>query len=188
MANFIPTQLNKIKQKYGYVVRYGILEAMQIFNAIGPERHGCSDWYMFTMEQRRQKAKMLISRRNKVDNFYHNLEQSILTEGFRNPICVTAGHLKPPEKITKLPPEMQADPSKILAADVQGASRLHFAQKYNRYIPCFIVDFVNRFSNFEAFKSTQEIFDKCMDKPTNISCYSWGIYLHILPSSVYNEL
>lgn len=90
--------------------------------------------------------------------FYSKLEDSILTEGIRNPIMVNAGYVESPMD-RKLPVEERADPSKILACCRYGGSRLYFAHKHNLpKISCLVSDFVGKYkdSNYKIIKTQQE--------------------------------
>ena len=148
-----------------YTIRYGILLANDIANAIGPE----------------QKGHNAIKRRNKIDGFYDKLEKSILAHGVRNPLCVAAGNIKKKEWLSRLSPIMQANPKKILTVDFQGGSRLYIAQKHSLNVPVFVADFVGRFSDFELIENVEQIFAKCRDKPVDVRLYEWGVYLHNIP-------
>lgn len=77
-------------------------------------------------------------------NFFTKLEESVIKEGFINPILVNAGHC-PWLWQRKLPAEMKNDSSKILVCCKWGGSRLWVAQKHNLDVPCLISDFINRF-------------------------------------------
>lgn len=115
-----------------------------------------------------------IEKINNRTGFYRILEQSILQEGFRNPILVTAGwayhqHKRLAMRIPRyLPNEMKTDYSKILICDRNGGSRLYMAQKHGLNIPCIVSDFCGRFNKSKPLYTEDEIKKYFKDPPKHI--------------------
>ncbi len=148
-----------------FVVRYKELNPHLIYNLHGPEQPLVSfdpddDGSEFT--------QIRIDRQNKIDGFYEKLESSILKEGFRNPILVSAGRCMP-SVIGRMPKEIREDPSKILVLDVHGGSRLWAAQKHNLItVPCIITDFVDMFPECPVLETIDQILEYYQDPPRNL--------------------
>ena len=153
--------LKEDEMSWTYTTRYVVVPSNLILNESNPA---------FTM----------VDKLNRDDGFYDKLEASILKDGIRNPILVWAGWY-PPSKTTKLPLEMQEDPTKILVCYASGGSRLTIAQKYNMDIPCIVADFINRFPEGKILKTKQEIFDCYKDLPATIEFRSHGVRIIDLP-------
>lgn len=164
----------KILGKVEYKIRYAIVPSRSIFNLLGPNI-------------KNKNPEHYVNRRNSIDNFYNNLEESILKHGVRNPVSTSAGNIKKPQQIELLPEDMQKDRSKIWVCDFQGGSRLWIAQKYDLDVPCIIADFVNRFTDFEELNTADEIMAKFVDKPQDIRLYHWGVYFHHIPHIHMNK-
>jgi len=79
------------------------------------------------------------------NEFYTKLEESILKEGFRNPIFCNA--------------IAEGTFSRV------GTSRLWFAKKHGLDIPCVIADYVNAWPELEELKGEAEIRAKFKDQP-----------------------
>ena len=79
------------------------------------------------------------------NGFYSKLEESILRDGFRNPVLVNAGFV-PDVYHHLLPDEWRKDPAKILACVNLGGSRLWVAHQHKLTVPCIVSDFVGRFA------------------------------------------
>lgn len=151
--------------------RYTVLDPNTIYNIPSPSYR-----YKHLPEFERQiRTEDYINRRNRVDNFYTRLEQSILKEGFRNPIIVYAGWI--PIDVWKSLPEYVKTPSieTFICCWNWGGSRLYFAQKHNLPIPCIINDFTNLFPNAEELCSVEDILNKFTDPPTRVKLTPKGI-------------
>lgn len=115
-----------------------------------------------------------IDKINNRNGFYRVLEGSILKEGFRNPILVTAGwaynhHKRLATRMPRyLPKEMKQDYNNILICDRNGGSRLLMAQKHRLNIPCIISDFCGRFIGSEQLFTDVEIKLYFKDPPKHI--------------------
>lgn len=79
------------------------------------------------------------------NEFYTKLEESILKEGFRNPIFCNS--------------LAEGTFSRV------GTSRLWIAKKHRLDVPCIIADYVGRWANLEELKTEQDIRAKFKDQP-----------------------
>ena len=79
------------------------------------------------------------------NQFYTKLEESILKEGFRNPIFCNSIE--------------QGTFSRV------GTSRLWIAKKHKLDVPCIIADYVDRWTDLEELKTEQDIRGKFQDQP-----------------------
>jgi len=89
-----------------------------------------------------------IKRLNDENGFFIKLEQSILNEGFRNPIAITA----------------KKDGIKC----TYGGSRLMIAQKHNLKISCIISDYDNIFPDAKLVRDVREARKYFLDDPQKI--------------------
>ncbi len=119
-----------------YEVKYAVLPSMKIENGLKP-----SD----------ERIKIL----NEEQEFFIKLEGSIIREGFRNPIVVTATNKK--------------------ISNRYGGSRLMIAQKHYLYIPCIIADFDNVFPDALVLKTIDQIRSYFIDEPKKILFKPYGI-------------
>ena len=154
-----------------YIVRYSVLDATSVFNYIGPDVLGTAINHKLRLDNNK------IQERNKRDNFYNNLEKSILEEGFRNPIIVSAGWTSG-GIYRNLPKEIQDKGMRNLVICHQlGGSRLYIAQKHRLQIPCIIKDYSNVFRDLPVLDNEESIRILYKDQPTNVICT--GEYLRI---------
>ncbi len=169
-----------------YILRYGILDSNIIFNECGPHSGGPEGWDEESIEKRDVIAQRLIKTLNDDRGFYINLEASILKDGFRNPILVNAGwcpKIRDRGKNGRLPIEMQEDHSKILSCNQNGGSRLYIAQKNNLQIPCIVVDYVDRFSEFELLETKEDILEHYTDRPKKVMMLKDSFRIYHLPQA-----
>lgn len=179
-----------------YKIRYGILDSKIIANIQGPEwqylgsererYNGILGW-----DQRSINAREILAQEhirnfdNKNDNFYKKLEESILKEGFRNPLLIIAG--KRDEDFhnstrhgfdERVPLYMAEDHSKIVVCLSGGCSRLYFAQKHKLEVPVIISDFTDMFNTLEQFFTVEDILTKYKDPPERIKLGIRGVFQH----------
>ena len=149
-------KFHELKKMYGFSVRYVILDPFKIYNIHGPDSGCLIGWdnRRSTKRKRKIRAEIVTMKRNRHDKFFANLEHSILSKGFANPIMVNSGH-PGTNKVNLLPEHMQIDPNKILIC-VHGGSRLYYAQKYKMKIPCVICDWGPSFRNEREIRSEAE--------------------------------
>ena len=170
--------------KLDYIVRYVEIPAKQIFNMCGPEHWERRGWETVWSDE--EVLQNRIKERNKKDNFYNKLTGSILSQGFRNPILITAGWCLP-KNLQKLPLEMQENEEKILACFGNGGSRLWIAEKFNLTIPCIVSDFCDRFSDYKALNTIEEILACYKDPPEKIEFHEQGVNVFNLPQTQFKE-
>lgn len=158
---------------WNYKIRHEILDSNEIFNFVG-----------------RKITPRLMDVENKKSGFYKKLEQSILSEGFLNPILIVAGWSHDidskihQEFIRKtLPDHMKIDDSKILMCDRNGGSRLYFAHKHNLKVPCLISDYVERFVDSKQLETTEQILKCFTYPPKHIKFDSRGILI-LMPHKI----
>jgi len=120
-----------------YIVKYDILPSRTINNTLEP-----------TQER--------IDQLNKLEGFFTKLEISILGEGIRNPIVISAK-------------------SKDEIVPRYGGSRLMIAQKHNLDIPCIIADFKNVFPDSKVLKDVAAIYKCFKDRPKKVFLKPEGI-------------
>ena len=160
--------------------RYSVLDPNIIFNECGPHSVGPRGWNPRIIKARNVAAEKWIETMNRKNGFYDKLEASILREGFRNPILITAGWCRE-NKLHHLPIEMKEDHKKILWCGSSGGSRLWVAQKHNLPIPCIISDFVDRFSNAIVLNTEEEILSHYQDTPKKIKINMYGVAVTDVP-------
>ena len=179
-------QLKEDEMSWTYTARYVIIPSKLIFNECGPQSAGPRGWDENTIKKRKIAADRYIDTLNGKNGFYDKLEESILKEGVRNPILVSAGWC-PEKKISELPPEMKEDHSKILMCHSSGGSRLWAAQKHNLDVPCIVSDFCNRFPEGKILKTEQDVLACHKDKPRKITIGGHGVFITDLPQIQMEE-
>ncbi len=164
---------------FPYKIRYIVLDPNTIFNMCGPEHGGPQIWDEEGLRKRKEYAESYVKKLNDRNRFFIRLEESILTNGFRNPVLVNAGFVSP-RKLNFLPPEMKADPKKILFTTSNGGSRLWIAAKHNIEIPCMVSDFIGRFENELEIKTEKEFKTYYKDTVRGINFGEYGITIKTL--------
>lgn len=124
-----------------YEIRYGLLKPEQI-----PDSFIMADW---------------VYKKNERDfHFYTKLEESILKEGFRNPVMV---YEKPGERTFPY-----------------GGTRVWIAQKLDIPVPAIISDWTGIFKDWELITTINQALSKFKDLPTvmefhpQMGCQFWG--------------
>lgn len=158
------------------VIRYAVLPSQDIINLCGPENdpHG---WIPELIEARKQKTIERLSR-GATKKFFNELEASILDEGFRNPIIVTAGlfstqYMRIDKQLNyiqfaiRIPPERIHNIRTLITCERLGGSRLYIAQKHGLKIPCIVNDFIGLLPEAQALNNQDEILGCFKDKPTS---------------------
>lgn len=152
-----------------YRVRYVMLPAREIFGMVGRSGGGYNTLWSDWSAEGRQKRELIMREYEQgldaICGHYTKLEQSILSEGIRNPVIVTCG-LPRKRKMEHLPPEMRnLPPEKLLLLEMTtGGSRLHVCQKYDMTIPCLVNDWTGRF-RFESLVSSEDDAKKYYKDP-----------------------
>lgn len=124
------------REEYKYQIRFVYINANEISNTIEPN------------ETRREKL-------NKVNQFFDKLEQSILKEGIRNPVILTAQNGR--------------------LINRYGGSRVMIAQKLNIEVPAIVADFDDRFPEGQLLTSKNQMMEKFKDPPRKILFKHYGI-------------
>jgi hypothetical protein len=114
----------------------------------------------------------MIERLNEKNNFYNNLEESVLREGFKNPILVNY-HKCDPIMLKSLPKTIQNTPKRFVVCDFLGGSRLYIAQKHNMDIPCIVSDWKGDFPG-ERCVHPRDIQSKFNDT-VKVIYTTWGL-------------
>lgn len=172
------------------VIRYAVLPSKDIINLCGPENDP-QGWTPEIIQARKQKTQERISR-GATRRFFGSLESSILREGIRNPIIVTAGlfsmeymkvdkHLNYVQYAIRIPPEKIHNIRKLITCERLGGSRLYIAQKFDLKIPCIINDFIGLLPEAQVLNNQEEILDCFTDKPQSIVLNHKGFLANGLP-------
>jgi hypothetical protein len=143
-------------------VRYVTLPANEIFGMVGRCGGGYNTlWADWSEDGRRKRDLIMQEFEKELDNIcghYSKLEQSILSEGIKDPVIVTCG-LPKKRSIKHLPPEMLDRPVQdlLLLEGTTGGSRLYIAQKYNMNIQCIVNDWTGRFKDHPKLGSAEQV-------------------------------
>lgn len=157
-----------------YRVHFVILKARDIFGSVGRSGGGYNTvWSDWSDQGRARRDSIMQEYEQALDQLcghYQRLEESILREGFRNPITVTCGS---PRKRSweQLPPELRAlPPDQLLILETTtGGSRLHVAQKHDMEIPCIVSDWHGRFRTAPRINNEAEARLCYLDQPRTIT-------------------
>jgi len=134
------------------IVRYGVLPASEISDRVLVDNPGYGSPIGRWGSRPVKPDGSWISKQEMKWGFYTRLEESILKEGFRNPIFCNAI----PEGLF----------SRV------GTSRLWIAKKHNLEVPCIIADYVNRFPELEELRTEKEIRAKFKDQPNKVELHA----------------
>lgn len=167
-------RFSQIKERYGYTIHYTVLNANNICNIYGPDSGADVGWgdNEISTRKRLTKATRIITKRNKQDNFFNNLEKSILEKGIENPLMLYAGSLFK-FNLNNFPEHMRNDKSKILIC-VHGGSRLYYAQKYNMDVSCIVCSWCTRFKKEKVIRSEADLLN-CYKTPPTFTIMNYGI-------------
>lgn len=152
-----------------YKIRFLELNSRDIYNYVGPW-----DWRDSIIRQ--QKRQFIYDDK---PEWYNNLENDILLNGFNNPILAVSGQL-PKNNWSIIPTYAK----KGAICNILGGSRLFVAQKHNLTIPVILSDFNNHYSGLgqEIFHST-DILNLFTQPPSRIIYSKWGLDLRDLPGN-----
>jgi len=156
-----------------YKVHAVKLPARSIFGMVGRCGGGYNTlWEDWTPEGRAKRELIMAEYEQEMNvlcGHYSRLEQSVLAEGFRNPIIITCG-LPRKRRMENLPPEMRTlPPHELLLCEMtMGGSRLHVAQKHDMSIPCIVNDWTGRFQDSPEIRDPQEAYQLYQDPPKSI--------------------
>jgi hypothetical protein len=177
--NFNPTNSNPNKRTLSapavkpYKTYFAMIDANRIFGMVGRCGGGYNTvWEDWSDQGRAARTKIIQEFEegiNEICGHYTKLEQSILNEGFRNPLIITLG--KPVRKsFNLLPPELKAKPTNqlYLLEGTTGGSRLWVAQRHNMLVPCFVNDYTDTLMG-EEITTVDQVVKYYKDKPREIS-------------------
>ena len=132
-----------------YVVKYLVLDSNDIENPMCPSPHQ-------------------VQHENERNGFFIKLEESILREGFRNPINVW---VKDNGELTSW---------------YYGGSRLMTAKKHNLLIPCIVSDPINKFPDAKILTNAGEIRTMFKDRPETVIFEEAGLNISGCANSFLN--
>lgn len=159
---------------YEYYLKPCNLPSNKIYNLRGPESYGPIGWSKEILEQKREKAKEIEKVMDTdLNNWFSDIENNILTNGFLNPIIVHAGWVAPKEK-HKLPTK---DPSNLFVLFHIGGTRLYIAQKHNLEVPCLVCDFNNLVDGIDPIYDPIQAKEYFTKPPLRIDFKSQGAIL-----------
>lgn len=164
---------------------YAELPAREVFNLCDPaylpevsrEWQGNDPWHSTKYDALRG-----IMRRMYVDGFdaenghYQNLRDSILSEGFRNPIICSAGWLQARED-WELPPHVSRDTP---VCEYVGGSRLLVAQELDMIVPCIINDQTGQIDGYLCH-GVGDVVRRFTDIPSTCMINDGKLYCNHLP-------
>ena len=150
-----------------YQVYYKTIESSCVYNKLEPS------------------AEQIKRTEEKYPGFFKKLEESILKEGFRNPISVSKVRHKKEcifdfgkeLKVNEAQPYIKGD--KLFICHMHGGSRLYIAQKHQLEIPCIVADFTH--SKNKTIRNYRELMDLFKDKPRSIKFREFGVFIESLP-------
>ena len=171
-------------------IKYVTLSSLSIINMCGPSKDPMG-WTPEIIEQRKEKTLRRLSI-GSTKTFFNNLEKSILEEGFRNPIIVTAGFFSEAYKTVdgdknfkqfkrRIHPALRDDMENLLTCERVGGSRLYLAQKHGLDIPCIVNDFVGRIEGGQELNTIEEVKDCFQDLPATCFINEAGVMMGGLP-------
>lgn len=162
-----------MKPNANYKVYYAEIPPHDIYNECGPNPLKSGSW---------QQELTKIKNRNRLDNFYNNLEVSIAKEGVRNPICASFGWY-PPQKKYGIPKHLREED--FLCCHIIGGSRLYFAQKHNlESIPVIVSAFKpeiyqTTYPESKQIQTLEDIDKYFVNKPAKIRPTDIGIIVRM---------
>ena len=151
-------------------VYYETIDAKLIFGMVGRCGGGYNtvweDWSSEGRIARENIMREYETAMNKLCGHYAKLEDSIRTEGIRNPVIINCGFTKRC-KPKHVPPEIMALPpnKRFLLEGTTGGSRLWVAQKLNMPIKCFINDLSGSFQGAHRILTTRQALKYYNDVP-----------------------
>lgn len=169
------------------VVRFAILPPTRILNLTSPRYlpeisrawNGSLDWHHPRYEPLRDiMERMYVDGFNEASGHYERLEERVRSEGFRNPVMVSAGGLDARDP-NEIPPEWRSE--RLIACEYLGGSRLWTARRLGLEVPCIVNDHADVLPGAEALTSEAEILAKFTDRPASFQLSERGVTLNNLP-------
>jgi hypothetical protein len=152
-------------------VRFVEIEAASVFNLTSPRYlpqlslnwYGRREWFNEKYEPVRDICEHgYIAAFNAHNGHYDRLTESVLREGFRNPIMLTAGRLLR-RKASELPPAVLASP--YVVCEYVGGSRLYVAAKLGLKVPAIINDMIDIFPDAPELSGPSAVL-KTLQRPS----------------------
>lgn len=176
-------------------VRAVHVEARRVFNLASPRFlpelskrwQGVREWWSPCYEPVRDLCeRRYIELFDKATGHYERLEADVRTNGFRNPVMLSAGRLER-RKLTELPPDIR-ERSDLIACEYVGGSRLLIAAKLGLLIPAIVNDYAGVLPHGTAIKSgdTLAVMTRFKDLPRRVIWRENGsLYANHLPYTHY---
>lgn len=174
-------------------VRFAVLPASRILNLASPrflpeislDWKGKLPWHHLAYEPVRDLMERLyVDGFNAVASHYRRLEESMIAEGFRNPVVVAAGGLQK-RRITEVPPDLRTNG--LICCEYVGGSRLWVAQRLGMEVPCIVNDFGSVLPGAETLPDRAAILAKFKDRPRLVRIGRQGAFLNDLPYTHLRE-
>lgn len=157
-------------------VRYVDLPARSIYNLLDVQNRTAWDyfpelrpfwWNPCVVDIRSTIGTMFKRLWDKKTKHFTQLQQSVKSEGFRNPIQVVTGCPIDSQgnkaEMSMLPPDMTKNIHSAVSVHLFGGSRLAIAQEIDINIPCIVYDFERLFPNAEEIVTSSDFQSKCID-------------------------
>jgi hypothetical protein len=160
-------------------VRFVIIDdPNSIFGSVGRCGSGYNtrwnDWSEQGIENIKNLNDEWYKRYDAITEHYTKLEESILKEGFRNPIILTCG--RPfNRRQSFIPPELRQKKDLLIMEGFDGGSRLWVAQKYNIPVPCIINDRTGKYADYPELFKKEDILKYYKDPPEYINFSYKGV-------------
>ena len=139
-----------------YVVRFGILPSGRLSDKVLVINPNYGENISGFGSRPLKPTKARYEDMERESQFFTKLEESVLSEGFRNPVlCYSI---------------------KEGVYPVYGANRIWLAKKHDLEVPCIISDYTDRFSHLEELLTEEDILSKYTDNPSIDMNNNW---LHI---------
>lgn len=160
-------------------IHYALIDnPTSIFGSVGRCGSGYNTRWIDWSEQGRENLKNIndewYERYDAITGHYTKLEESILKEGFRNPIVITCG--KPyRRRMDFVDPHLRTKKDLLIMEGFDGGSRLWVAQKYNIPVPAIVNDRVGAFSNYPEIFNEKDLLQYYKDIPEYIDFSYRGV-------------
>lgn len=176
-------------------VRYAVLPAARIFNLTSPRWlpeisrrwPGQHPWHAPRYEPVRDMMEsMYVDGFDRWSGHFELLEESVLEEGFRNPIMVSAGTVDPGSppgrSMEEVPPRWRTP--ELIVSEYLGGSRLWVAQRHALDVPCIVNDHTGVLAGDPSAVELSDmaaVLERFTDTPARRSWRPSGVYLNNLP-------
>lgn len=124
-----------------------------------------ADWSPEGREARDNIIREFMEGMDEACGHFTKLEESVLKEGFRNPIIVTCNTVPRRHGPRALPPELRNQPEVLIAEGTTGGSRLWAAQKHDMVIPVIINDWLGNYRHCPEMRDEDDLLVYYTDPP-----------------------